>query len=76
VEQKYRKHIDWLSDKDPLTRASKGFESAINWMWEKDNSDKLNLFWENTLKYDKIRDENVLEVFPELQELYDYYEKN
>jgi len=76
VEQKYRKHIDWLADKDPLTRASKGFESAINWMWEKDNTDKLALFWENTLRYDKIRDENVLKVFPELQELYDYYEKN
>ena len=42
----------------------------------KDNESKLNLFWENTLRYDEIRNEKTLDVFPELQELYDYYEKN
>ena len=76
VEKKYREHIEWLKGKDPLTRATKGFESAINWMWAKDNESKLSLFWENTLRYDAIRNERTLDVFPELQELYNYYEKN
>ena len=42
----------------------------------KDNESKLSLFWENTLRYDGIRNEKTLDIFPELQELYNYYEKN
>ena len=76
VEQKYNEHIKWLKSRDPLTRATKGFQSAINWMYAKNNESKLNLFWENTLRYDEIRQEKTLDVFPELKELYDYYEKN
>ena len=76
VEEKYNQHIEWLKTRDPLTRATKGFQSAINWMNAKDNESKLSLFWENTLRYDGIRNEKTLDVFPELQELYDYYEKN
>ncbi len=70
------KVIKWLADKDPLTRATKGFVSAINWMKEKDMTSKTNMFWENTKRYDNLRNENVLEVFPELKEFYDHYEKN
>ena len=76
IEEKYNQHIEWLKTRDPLTRATKGFQSAINWMNAKDNESKLSLFWENTLRYDEIREEKTLEVFPELQELYNYYEKN
>ncbi len=76
IEEKYNNHIKWLADKDPLTRATKGFISAINWMKEKDMTSKTNMFWENTKRYDNLRNENVLEVFPELKEFYDHYEKN
>jgi radical SAM protein with 4Fe4S-binding SPASM domain len=76
IEEKYNQHIEWLKTRDPLTRASKGFQSAINWMNAKDNESKLSLFWENTLRYDEIRNEKTLDIFPELQELYNYYEKN
>jgi len=76
IEEKYNQHIEWLNTRDPLTRATKGFQSAINWMNAKDNESKLSLFWENTLRYDEIRNEKTLSVFPELQELYEYYEKN
>jgi len=76
IEEKYNQHIEWLKTRDPLTRATKGFQSAINWMNDKDNESKLSLFWENTLRYDEIRNEKTLDVFPELRELYDYYEKN
>lgn len=76
VEEKYNKHIDYLKDKDPLTRASIGYKSAINWMNKTDHSAKLQLFWENTIRYDKVRNEKTIDVFPELKPLYDYYEKN
>jgi len=76
IEEKYNQHIEWLKTRDPLTRATKGFQSAINWMNAKDNESKLSLFWENTLRYDEIRNEKTLDIFPELQELYNYYEKN
>ncbi len=76
IEEKYNQHIEWLKTRDPLTRATKGFQSAINWMNATDNESKLNLFWENTLRYDGIRNEKTLDIFPELQELYNYYEKN
>ena len=66
--------MKWLKNKDPLTRATKGFESAIDWMYKKDNQQHLDLFFANTRKYDKIRNENSLEVFPEWKELFEKYE--
>ena len=74
VKEKYEEHIGWLKDKDPLTRASKGFESGVKWMLEKDNQKHLDLFFANTRKYDKIRNENSVEVFPEWKELFEKYE--
>jgi fatty-acid desaturase len=76
VKEKYGNHIKWLKDQDPLTRATKGFESALDWMMDKDNQKHLNLFFENTRKYDKIRNEITLEIFPEWKGLFDKYEKN
>ena len=75
VKEKYDAHIKWLKDKDPLTRATKGFESALNWMFKTDNQKHLDLHFEQTRKYDKIRNENTLDVFPEWKELFDKYEK-
>ena len=74
VKEKYEDHIQWLKGKDPLTRASKGFESGVKWMLEKDNQQHLDLFFANTRKYDKIRNENSVEVFPEWKDLFEKYE--
>jgi radical SAM protein with 4Fe4S-binding SPASM domain len=74
VKDKYEEHIKWLKGKDPLTRASKGFESGLKWMLEKDNQKHLDLFFSNTRKYDKIRNENSVDVFPEWKELFEEYE--
>ena len=76
VKEKYESHIEWLKDKDPLTRATKGYESAINWMLEKDNQKHLDQHIEQTKKYDKMRNENTLDVFPDWKELFDKYDKN
>ena len=63
-----------VKGKDPLTRATKGFESALNWMFKSDNQKHLDLFFTQTRKYDEMRKENTLDVFPEWKELFDKYE--
>ena len=75
VKEKYENHIKWLKTQDSLTRATKGYESAIDWMMSKDNQKHLELFFSNTLKYDKIRSENTIEIFPEWKGLFDQYGK-
>ena len=76
VTAKYKEHIEWLKSQDRLTRATKGFESALDWMNKKDMSHHLPTFVGETRKYDKIRDENFTDVFPEWKELFAKYEKN
>jgi hypothetical protein len=76
VKEKYNAHIEWLKGKDPLTRATKGFESALNWMFKTDNQKHLDLFFAQTRKYDEMRKENTLDVFPEWKGLFEKYEKN
>ena len=76
VTAKYKEHIKWLKSQDHLTRASKGFESALDWMNKKDMSKHMPTFVNETRKYDKIRDENFTDVFPEWKDLFDRYETN
>jgi hypothetical protein len=69
LEAKYRKHLEWLSDKDPLHRATQGFESAITFMNATDNTNLIDTFWRKTHELDAIRNENILDVLPELKAL-------
>ena len=67
LEQKFLEHIKWINSAgDHLGRATKGFESAINFMNATDNSGLIDLFWRKTNELDAIRNENILEVIPEL----------
>ena len=63
-----------MKGKDHLTRATKGFESALDWMNKKDMTRMLPTFVSETRKYDKIRDENFIDVFPEWKNLFAQYE--
>ena len=71
VKEKYQKHLEWLRPKDKLTRATKGFESGIDYMMRRDNFKHINQFKAGMMKLDKIRNENILETFPELKDLYE-----
>lgn len=66
---KYNEHIEWLRDKDPLNRATVGFEAAITFMTAVDNSSLIPVFWNKTQQLDEIRKENLLDVIPELKAL-------
>ena len=69
LEAKYLKHLDWMSDRDPLQRATQGFRSAIAFMNATDNTQLIDTFWRKTHELDSIRNENILDVLPELQAL-------
>jgi len=65
----FQSHLEWLRPRDPLNRATVGFESAINFMMATDNSSLLPKFWEKTNQLDAIRNESMLAVIPELEAL-------
>lgn len=67
--ERYQTHLDWLRPLDPLQRATVGFESAIKFMQSTDNTHLLDTFWRKTRELDGIRNENILEVIPELKAL-------
>ena len=71
VKEKYEKHLEWLRPRDHLTRATKGFESGLDYMMRRDNFNHFHKFKDGMQKLDAIRNENILEVFPELKELYE-----
>ena len=66
---KFTDHIAWLKGQDPLSRATVGFESAIKFMMATDNTHLIDTFWRKTHELDSIRQENILDVIPELAAL-------
>ena len=66
---KFTDHINWLKDQDQLGRATMGFESAVKFMMATDNTHLLDTFWRKTNELDEIRQENILDVIPELAAL-------
>jgi len=71
LRMKFEEHLEWLRPQDPLNRATVGFESAINFMMNNDNTELLQKFWSKIHQLDDIRSENVFDVLPELRMLND-----
>lgn len=69
IRQKYHEHLAWLQPLDPLNRAMVGFKAAIDFMMTTDNTHLLDTFWARAYQLDKLRNQNILEVLPELAEL-------
>ena len=69
IQEKFEQHIEWLRPHDQLNRATVGFESAIKFMNATDNQHLLGKFWHKTHELDAIRNENILDVIPELAAL-------
>lgn len=66
LTERYQEHINWLKPQDPLNRATVGFESAVNFMLATDNTALIPKFWSKTFELDRIRNESVLTIIPEL----------
>jgi sulfatase maturation enzyme AslB (radical SAM superfamily) len=69
LQTKYLEHLDWMSDRDPLQRATQGFRSAIQFMNATDNTQLIDTFWRKTHELDSIRNERIMDILPELQAL-------
>jgi hypothetical protein len=69
LKEKFQQHIEWLRPQDPLQRATTGFESAISFMDATDNTHLIDTFWRRTHELDAIRNENILDIIPELRAL-------
>jgi MoaA/NifB/PqqE/SkfB family radical SAM enzyme len=69
ISKKYQEHIEWLRPQDTLQRATVGFESAMNFMMATDNSKLIPKFWEKTFGLDQIRNESILSIIPELDDM-------
>jgi len=69
IKARYQEHLEWLRPLDPLQRATVGFESAINYLQANDKTHLIDQFWHRTHELDDIRNENILDVIPELRSL-------
>lgn len=70
LSTRFSNHIRWLHEQgDPLGRATQGFKSAITFMNASDNSHLIDTFWRKTHKLDEIRQENIINIIPELAAL-------
>ena len=66
IIKKFDQHLAWLRPQDYLKRATQGFESATTFLNSTDNSHLIPVFWEKTNQLDAIRNENILDIIPEL----------
>ena len=69
IQQKFEKHLEWLRPLDILHRATVGFESAITFMNKTNNTKLIDTFWAKTSELDYIRNEDIIDVIPELAAL-------
>ena len=69
LSTRYLNHLSWLSDRDPLGRATQGFESAMAFMMATDNTQLIDTFWRKTNELDAIRNESWQHALPELAAL-------
>lgn len=70
IRSKYEQHLDWLRPLDPLNRATVGFESALKFLDASDNSHLQLEFVRRTQQLDAMRKENIIDVIPELGEMF------
>jgi len=69
INLKYQEHLEWLRPLDQLNRATVGFESAVNFMLATDNTKLISKFWAKMTGLDTIRNENLVNIIPELKAL-------
>lgn len=66
VKEKIQDHCQWLSRYPGIEPVLAQYESLINFMFAEDRSHLLDEFWQKTREVDTIRNENIIDVLPEL----------
>ena len=66
IKYKWEKHLAWLEPQDHIGRATDGYKSAIKFL-DDDHTHLLDEFKAFNVEFDKLRDENFDDVYPELK---------
>ncbi|MCC6137530.1 MAG: hypothetical protein IT287_02780, partial [Bdellovibrionaceae bacterium] len=67
VAQKYLNHIEYLKKLPHSDHAQTQFATVLHFLKAQDYQNKISDFLQETAKLDGLRQENLFEVFPELQ---------
>lgn len=70
VEEKYVNHIEWLESEGATQNTVEKYQQIINFMNYDDKSNLIPMFILKTRELDMIRNENILDILPELKELF------
>ena len=65
IKAKWEKHLKWLEPQDHIGRATDGYKSSIQFL-DDDHTHLLDEFKAFNQEFDKLRDENFDDVYPEL----------
>jgi hypothetical protein len=68
----FEEHIRWLEPIDTIERAVGGFKGAIEFMMATDNSKLLPKFWSLVEDLDVVRNESLISMVPELEQISQY----
>jgi radical SAM protein with 4Fe4S-binding SPASM domain len=71
-KQDFEQHIKWLEPIDTIQRAVGGFRGAIEFMMATDNQHLLSDFWRTVDDLDWCRNEQLIDVVPELKAIEQY----
>jgi len=66
VKEKIQSHCEWLSGYSDVEPVIARYQALISFMFAEDRSYLLDEFWKKTRDLDAIRNENVMDVLPEL----------
>jgi len=66
IKRTYNDHLSWLIPRDPLGRATYGFQSVLSYI-ENDHEFDAKDFWYNVDLLDQYHKTNMLDVFPEIE---------
>ena len=69
VVERYQEHILYLRQFDNISHVIENYESILQFM-ESDRTEEIKIFKYKTNVMDKLRNENVFDVFPELEGIY------
>ena len=66
IKEKYEKHLEWLIPLDSAGKATNDYRSMINALTN-DSEFDYDGFWKKINEVDNIRNEKLLDIFPELE---------
>ena len=73
VEEKIKKHQNWLNDVVKNSYLASGWDQVISYMYSEDKSHMFPKFLEFNKKLDDRRGQNMFDAFPELKDLPSLY---